>query len=85
MISLTEKDQPRAWAAMQAALNISQPYQKRISALSTSPRHADRSFINGADVTEALKRTWTVMNRFFEYRKRGKKPLVPPDFPLLKP
>jgi len=85
MISPTEKNQPRAWAAMQTALNISQPYQQWVTDLSANPRHADRSHITGVDTTEALTRTWRVMNRFLEYKKRGNAPLTAPDFPVLNP
>lgn len=72
-----------AWAAMQAALNISESYQKWVTDLSAKPRHADRSYQTGIDVREALKRTWTIMNRFLEYRRRGNIPLTPPEFPKL--
>jgi hypothetical protein len=85
MISPGEKDQARAWAAMQSALNISRPYQQWVTDLSANPRHADRSHITGADTTEALKRTWSVINRFLAFRKQGNKPLTAPDFPMLNP
>ncbi len=85
MISPTEKETARGWAAMQAALNISRPYQQWVSDLSTNPRHGDRSFISGSDSSEAITRTWSVMNRFLEYRKRGNAPLTAPEFPVLNP
>ena len=70
---------------MQAALNISRPYQQWVTSLSANPRHADRSHITGANTTEALSRTWSLMNRFLEYKRRGDKPLSAPDFPVLNP
>ena len=73
----------KAWPAMQVALNISAPYQKWITDLSADPRHADRSYITGVDAVMATKRTWAIMNRFLEYRKRGSKPLTDPEFPAL--
>jgi hypothetical protein len=85
MISPGVTEPRRAWAGMQAALNISRSYQQWITDMSANPRHADRSYIAGADTTEILKRTWIIMNRFMEYRKRGNIPLLAPDFPTLSP
>jgi len=85
MISPGVTDRSQAWAAMQTALNISKPYQEWVTALSADPRHADRSYITGSDSDQALSRTWIIMNRFFEYRKRRNTPLGPPDFPTLNP
>jgi hypothetical protein len=85
MISPGETDQKHAWSSMQIALNISRDYQEWVSKLSAQPRHADRSYITGPDTDTSLKRTWTIMNRFLEYRKRGNTPLQPPDFPTLNP
>jgi hypothetical protein len=73
----------QAWQAMHTALNISAVYQKCVSDQATGPRHGDPSFIPGNIVSEVTHRTWTVMNRFLEYRKRGNQPLVSPEFPLL--
>jgi hypothetical protein len=72
-----------AWRAMHQALNISRPYQEWISKQSTGPRHGDPAFTPGTTTTEVTRRTWGIMNRFFEYRKRGNKPLTAPDFPEL--
>jgi hypothetical protein len=83
MISPGENDRARGWAAMQSALNISRSYQEWVTALAANPRHGDRSYISGADTTEVVRRTWSVMNRLLEYRRHGNKPLTAPDFPLL--
>jgi hypothetical protein len=84
MISPNESKQARAWSAMQVALNISRDYQEWVTKLSAQPRHADRGYITGPDTNESLKRTWSIMNRFLEYKKRGAA-LQPPEFPILNP
>jgi hypothetical protein len=72
-----------AWQAMHQALNVSRPYQEWISKQSTGPRHADPAFVPGTITTDVTQRTWAIMNRFLEYRKRGNQPLTAPDFPQL--
>jgi hypothetical protein len=75
---------PQAWEAMHTALNVSRPYQEWISEQSKGPRHADHiPDLSGEISMDLTHRTWTVMNRFLEYRKRGNQPLTPPEFPLL--
>ncbi len=76
-------DGSAAWQAMHQALNVSRPYQEWISKQSTGPRHADPAFVPGTTLGEIIRRTWAIMNRFLEYRKRGNQPLTAPDFPEL--
>jgi hypothetical protein len=76
-------DGAAAWQEMHKALNISRDYQEWVSKQSTGTRHGDSTFVPGAISSEAIHRTWAVLNRFFEYRKRGSRPLTPPDFPEL--
>ena len=71
------------WLAMHSALNISRTYQEWISEKSSGPRHADRSFEPESVVREVQQRTWAIMNRFLEYRKRGNTLLPIANFPLL--
>jgi hypothetical protein len=82
MISPT-LDRSAAWQAMQQALNVSRPYQEWISQQSTGPRHADAAFVSGTITSEMTRRTWAIMNRFLEYRKRGNQQLTAPEFPQL--
>jgi hypothetical protein len=72
-----------AWREMHQALNIAQPYQAWVSKQSTGSRHGDVAFVPPAVCTVAIQRTWAILNRFLEYRKRGNKPLTAPDFPQL--
>jgi hypothetical protein len=73
----------QAWRHLRDALNISEPYLKLITDVSTGPRHGDPTHIPGDMTVEITRRAWTIMNRFFEYKKRnaGALPLI--EFPLL--
>jgi hypothetical protein len=77
-------DPKKAWPIFQATLNADDKYLEFISDLSTNPRHGDRTHIPAAPVIESMKRTWVIMDRFIEYRKRGNQSLPLADFPLLK-
>ena len=71
------------WAKMRETLQLERTYLEYITEMSTNPRHGDKSHIDQHLLQEVLRRSWTVMNRFFEYRKRGNEPLPIEDFPLL--
>ncbi len=72
-----------AWAIMRNNLNLREDYLKFISNTSKGPRHADRTYIYPNVVAEVFKRSWSVFNRYLEYRKRGDQPLSKTDFPEL--
>jgi hypothetical protein len=71
------------WKDMQLALNISREFQEKNSKESRGNRHGDSAAVPGPVVSKTVERTWAVMNRFIEYRRRGNVPLREPDFPLL--
>jgi len=71
------------WAKMRSALNLTEEYLKYITDLSKGPRHGERTRIEGESTTEITRRSWIIMNRFIEYRKRGNQDLPTSDFPLL--
>ncbi len=73
----------QGWAALQNNLNITRSYREFITTTSTGPRHGDRTDIPKDTSQEVIERSWTIMNRFLEYRKRGSVPLPISDFPLL--
>ena len=77
------KKEKVAWIEMRRILNISEPYLRMLTDHSPPPRHGDRTHIPGAITMEIVKRSWRVMNRFLEYRKRGNKPLPEAEFPTL--
>jgi hypothetical protein len=76
-------DKKQGWVAMRKDLNISQDYLSFITDQSKAPRHGDRKGITYAAFQETVRRSWIVMNRFLEYRKRGSRPLPLADFSLL--
>lgn len=76
-------DRKQAWPIFQTNLNIDRAYREYVTDTSTGPRHGDRAHIPGTVVMEVVKRSWIIMNRFLEYRKRGNTPLPWPEFPLL--
>jgi hypothetical protein len=71
------------WGPMREALNASREYLVYITDLSRGPRHGDYFGTIAPKVRESAKRTWIVMNRFLEYRKRNNQPLPLSEFPLL--
>jgi hypothetical protein len=73
----------QGWLILRQSLNVDEAYLSLITDTSTAPRHGDRTFIPGTIVTEVADRSWIVMNRFLEFRKRGNQPLPLAEFPLL--
>jgi hypothetical protein len=69
---------------MRDSLNIDQPYLEFITEHSKGPRHGDVKGSTFSATRETIKRSWIVMNRFLEFRKRGNRPLSLSEFPLLK-
>jgi hypothetical protein len=72
-----------AWKEMQEALNVSREYQESISKDLTANRHGASAAVPGPIVSKTIERTWSIMNRLIEYKKRGSVPLKPSEFPLL--
>jgi len=77
-------DRRHGWTKMNQTLQIDRSYLEFITDTSTGPRHADPEHIPGSVCHEISVRAWTIMNRFFEYLKRGSQPLPLSDFPLLR-
>ncbi len=76
-------ERKKGWAKMNEALRIDRPYLDLIIDTSTGPRHADPEHIPGPICVEISIRSWTIMNRFFEYLKCGSQPLPEGEFPML--
>jgi hypothetical protein len=83
MITPLGTDRKQGWPLMRANLNIEQGYLSFITDQSTGPRHGDRAFIPGTEVNKTVERSWIVMDRFLEFRKRGNQPLPLVEFPML--
>jgi hypothetical protein len=76
-------DRRQSWIIMRDNLQVSQRYLSFITDISTSPRHGGRSYIPETTIQEILERSWTIMNRFLEFRRGGSQPLPLAEFPLL--
>ena len=84
---MTPTGAPReqGWPLLRDNLRVDKAYLKFITDASRAPRHGDHQVIGGLTTDEIAKRSWTIMNRFFEFRKRGSSPLPLNEFPLLGP
>ena len=72
------------WGVLQSLLRISKPYREYITKRSTDPRHGDRTVdIPPNEISEILRRTWKILDRYIEFRKRGGQPLPENEFPEL--
>jgi hypothetical protein len=77
-------DKKRGWEIMRQNLNLDLAYLKFITDISKAPRHGKRvGSTSQRDFNETISRSWIVMNRFFEYKKRGNTTLPLTEFPLL--
>jgi hypothetical protein len=74
----------QGWQAMRENLNIDLEYLEFITNLSKGPRHGDVIGTTFSANRETIKRSWIVMNRFLEFKKRGNQRLSLSEFPLLK-
>jgi hypothetical protein len=72
------------WEGMHDALNVEKDYLTLITETSRKPRHGRHERIGGVLVTEVVRRSWSIMNRFLEYQKRGNVNLPLSEFPTLK-
>ena len=80
LVAPNEDDDSKAWQQMRSALNVDKAYLTLITESSTNARHGRAERRGGLLVNEIVLRSWTVMNRFMEYRKRGNVPLESKDF-----
>jgi hypothetical protein len=76
-------DRKHAWIQFGDNLRVSKTYMDFITDRAAGSRHGDPTFIPGPEVKEVLERSWTIINRFLEYRKRGNTTLPLSEFPLL--
>ena len=72
------------WHLLRCNLCLSEDYINLIMKTSQRPRHGNREYVSGAVLREITTRSWTIMNRFLEFRLRGSSsPLPLSEFPLL--
>jgi hypothetical protein len=79
-----EKARKKQWEKLCELLQISDSYLKIIRETSIGPRHGDPTHIPAPVTNEVATRSWIIMNRYLEFRKRGAvQPLPISEFPLL--
>jgi hypothetical protein len=83
LLATPDVTRAEAWRQMRDKLNLSEAYLKLITDVSIGPRHGQPVHVQGGMTAEIIKRAWTIMNRFLEYKKDGDRPLDPSKFPLL--
>lgn len=80
---ITVNDRRKGWQRMRDNLNVSQKFLEFITEHSKGPRHGAVRDIPFSVINETIRRSWIVMNRFLEFKKRGDQKLPLSDFPLL--
>lgn len=78
------EERDKAWERMRQALRVDETYLRDVTNTSLGPRHGNRKAIPGTQITAVVEKSWRIMDRFLEYRKRGNKDLpATDDFPTL--
>jgi hypothetical protein len=78
-----DADEDRALERMRQALRIDAPYLNYVTGVIRAAHNGHDSYVVGEASTESTRRAWTIMNRYFEYLKRGEVPLPEGEFPTL--
>jgi hypothetical protein len=76
-------DRKKAWVVFGDALRLAKSYTDLVTDSSKEHRHGNRIRIPASITTEVVRRSWIIMDRFLEYKKRGGTPLPESEFPLL--
>jgi hypothetical protein len=75
----------KGWEVLKGIVNVEGDYMAWVSEYSKNSRHGDRTMNISKDVIDEMgTRTWNVVNRMIEFRKRGNQPLPLDQFPSLK-
>src|SRR6185312_11433371 len=84
LLSTDAMNDKQRWEHMRNVLNLSKDYLSLITKSSEENRHGKRSRVEGDVASDVTRRSWTIMNRYLEFRKRGSADPLPADqFPLL--
>jgi hypothetical protein len=73
----------KSWGTFQENLRITRAFRDSITNLSTSPRHGNTAFIPSEDQEAVIMRSWMIMDRYFHFLGRGRKPLDATLFVIL--
>jgi hypothetical protein len=76
-------DRKVGWKMLRDNLNLSQDFLGFVTDSSIRPRHGDPLDIPFSVINESIRRSWMVMNRFLEFKKRGDQNLPLSEFPFL--
>jgi len=77
-------DAKQQWPIFNNSLNLDRSYPDLIMKYSKDPRHGKQTHIDPIIITEVMRRTWVVIDRFFHFRLGGNGKLDLSKFPILK-
>jgi hypothetical protein len=83
LIAKPDSSDSAAWHQMRAALRADKAYLQFITECSKPGRHGKNIRVPGDITRQAIIRAWTIMNRYFEFVKRGSVALPEAEFPTL--
>lgn len=83
MVAGPETRESDQWEKLRKTLNLTREYVQPLTDNSIEPRHGVRTGQSSEIVQEVIKRSWTIMNRFLEYRMLKGAPLPLDRFPIL--
>jgi hypothetical protein len=84
LLSPLEPNKNKSWERLRDVLGIRRSYIDPLTERSFGPRHGDSTHIPGSVQADLVKRAWTIVNRYIEFRLRGgTDPLPTTEFPEL--
>ncbi len=83
LIASAATTRTQEWLQMREALRVDETYLRLITDYSKDSRHGKAVRIPGNITTEITKRSWKIMDRFLEYKKRNTGPLPITEYPIL--
>jgi hypothetical protein len=85
LMSKPNSNTKQAWQHFRDTLRLDRTYVDPITDISKDSRHGKFVHIHGDEENEIIPRSWRIMDRFFEFRKRGGVDSLPVErFPILK-
>ncbi len=76
-------DRKEGWPLLRNNLNVTEGFLKLVTDHAAPARHGEHPYVDGKTTEEIAHRAWTLLNRYFEFRIRGSKPLPESEFPVL--
>jgi hypothetical protein len=72
-----------AWPLLRETLRASDGFIRAITEAGSGGRKGEPAFVPGSVATDLTRRTWLLVDRYFEFRKRNSGPLPEAEFPVL--